>query len=116
MQNEAQYGFKMVDETNLLEPDPLIVNLATRENDLIRPMNPNDLLRPILKVTLVGPVRDEFHTSSPDAHDSEASVGMTAWAVEHDAIEVPGADPDSIDLDDIRWRDVRDYGIELPRL
>ncbi len=35
MQNEAQYGFKMVDETNLLEPDPLMVNLATRENDVI---------------------------------------------------------------------------------
>ncbi len=61
--------------------------------------------------------RDEFHTSSPDAHDSEASVGMTAWADEYDAIEVPwDADPDSIDLDDIRWRDVRDYGIQSPHL
>jgi len=57
--------------------------------------------------------RDEFHTSSPDAHDSEASVGMSAWADEFDEIDVPwDADPLSVDLDEIPWRDVREYSTQ----
>jgi hypothetical protein len=52
VQEEAHYGFKMVDEMNLLAPDPLMGSMATRENDVVRPMIPNDLLQPILAVTL----------------------------------------------------------------
>jgi hypothetical protein len=50
------YGFKMVDAANVLEPDPIISKMATREDDVIRPMVPSDLLRPILAVTLAAPV------------------------------------------------------------
>jgi hypothetical protein len=63
MQNKAQYGFKMIDESNLLEPDPLVGGMAMRENNVIRQMVPGDLMRPILAVTVEEPVPFEVRRS-----------------------------------------------------
>jgi hypothetical protein len=69
-EDPARYGFKLVTEGNLLEPDPLMGSFATREGDVIRPMVPADLLRVILPITLENPVPFEVRKAFMFARDA----------------------------------------------
>jgi len=50
------YRFKMVTPENLMEPDTVVGYMGTIENGEVRPMSPQDFIRPILAVGLDEPV------------------------------------------------------------
>ena len=50
------YGFKQISVENLTLPDPLVLDMWTREGNDLRPMTPNDFVRPILAIQLDEPV------------------------------------------------------------
>jgi hypothetical protein len=50
------YGFKQITPDNLAQPDPLVLNMWTREGAEFRPMTPEDFITPILALSLCDPV------------------------------------------------------------